>query len=53
MQLAALLSPGVLEYEPLVHGSAADAPSAQYEPAGHRSHAVLPASFWKVPATHL
>ena len=28
MQLAALLSPGVLEYEPLVHGSAADAPAA-------------------------
>ena len=33
------------------HGSGADAPSAQYEPAVQSRHAVLPLSFMNLPAT--
>ena len=43
----------MLLYVPSSHGSAADAPSAQYDPGVHASHAVSPASSWKVPAAHL
>ena len=46
-----LCSPVWLLNSPAGHGSAAAAPSAQYEPGGQASHAVLPASCWKVPAT--
>ena len=40
-------------WRPDGHGSAADAPSAQYEPAVQSKHAVLPLSFMNLPATHL
>ena len=43
--------PGVLLKEPSVHGSGAEAPASQYEPATHSKHAVLPLSFMNLPAT--
>ena len=42
-----------LECEPSVHGSAAAAPSAQYEPGVHGSHTSWPGLAWKVPGSHL
>ena len=45
--------PVALEYVPVGHGTGTDVPSGQYDPATHGSHAVLPVSFWKVPAAHL
>ena len=41
------------EYEPSLHGSGADAPSAQYEPGTHTWHSVRPVSFMNLPAPHL
>lgn len=38
-----------LEYEPAGHGSGADAPSGQYDPASHATQPVEPVSFWNVP----
>ena len=38
---------------PALHGSAAAAPSAQYEPGVHGPHTSWPGSAWKVPASHL
>ena len=35
------------------HGSAADAPASQYEPATHSKHAVSPGPDWYLPASHL
>ena len=43
----------MLLYEPSKHGSAAEEPSAQNEPAMHVLHAVSPAPSWKVPLAHL
>ena len=40
-------------WRPDGHGSAADAPASQYEPATHSKHAVSPGSCWYLPATHL
>ena len=40
-------------WRPDGHGSAADAPSAQYEPATHSKHAVSPDASWYLPAAHL
>ena len=51
--MLAFTRPSVLLYEPVRHGSAADAPSSQYEPAGHVAHAVSPPSSWYLPAAHL
>ena len=34
------------------HGSAADAPLGQNDPASHSEHAVCPATAWYVPASH-
>ena len=48
-----LTSPGVLLYEPSKHGSAADEPSAQNEPAKQEKHAVAPLAFMKEPPAHL
>ena len=48
-----LTSPGVLLYEPSKHGSAADEPSAQNEPAKQEKHAVAPLAFMKEPPSHL
>ena len=45
--------PGVLLKEPSVHGSGAEAPASQYEPATQTEHAVLPLSFMNLPASHL
>ena len=42
MQLSACHRSVPLEYEPDGHGSGADAPSAQNEPATHAAHAVAP-----------
>ena len=53
MQPLAAPRPVELEYVPSLHGKAAEAPSAQYDPAGHVSHPVLPLSSWKLPAVHL
>ena len=36
-----------------MHGSAAAAPSAQYEPGVHGPHTSWPGVAWKVPASHL
>ena len=41
------------EYEPSAHGSAALAPSGQYKPGSHATHACSPSSGWYLPATHL
>ena len=40
------------EYEPDAHGSAALAPSGQYEPGSQATHACSPSSAWYLPATH-
>ena len=40
-------------WRPDGHGSAADAPASQYEPATHSKHAVSPGPCWYLPATHL
>ena len=53
MQSLAAPSPVELEYVPSLHGKAAEAPCAQYEPAGHVEHAVSPLSSWYLPAAHL
>ena len=45
--------PSTLLKVPSWHGSAADAPSPQYEPATHSTHAVAPASAWYLPTAHL
>ena len=45
--------PGVLLKEPSVHGSGAEAPASQYEPATHSKHAVWPLAFMNVPAPQL
>ena len=37
-----------LEYEPLLHGSAALAPSGQYEPGSQAAHVCSPLSAWYV-----
>ena len=42
MQLSACHKSVPLEYEPDGHGSGADAPSAQNDPATHAEHAVAP-----------
>ena len=42
-----------MEYEPSLHGSAALAPSGQYEPDVHGPHTSWPGVAWKVPASHL
>ena len=41
------------EYVPSAHGSGALAPSGQYEPGSHATHARSPSSGWYLPATHL
>ena len=46
VQLSACHRSVPLEYEPDGHGSGADAPSAQYDPATHAKHAVLPLALW-------
>ena len=50
---SALLRSVRCEYEPSLHGSGADAPSAQYEPGTHTWHSVMPDSFMNLPAPHL
>ena len=40
-------------WRPDGHGSAADAPASQYEPATHSKHAVSPGPCWYLPASHL
>ena len=42
VQLSACHRSVSLEYEPEGHGSGADAPSAQNDPATHAEHAVAP-----------
>eukprot|EP00964_Phaeocystis_antarctica_P013588 scaffold7455_cov72-Phaeocystis_antarctica.AAC.2 len=42
-----------LEYEPSTHGSAAPAPSRQYEPGSQATHLSSPSSAWYLPAAHL
>ena len=42
-----------LEYEPFLHGSAALAPSGQYEPGSQATHVCSPSLVWYVPAAHL
>ena len=49
---ALLLSPLALLCVPGGHGSAAEAPGAQYEPGGQTWHSVLPLSFMNFPASH-
>ena len=44
-----LPSPVLLLNVPSRHGSGAEAPCSQYEPATHSKHAVLPMSFMNVP----
>ena len=46
VQLSACHRSVPLEYEPDGHGSGADAPSAQNEPATHAAHAVAPLELW-------
>ena len=53
LQPASEVSPKDDEKRPDGHGSAADAPSTQYEAASHATHAVLPPFSWYVPAAHL
>ena len=38
---------------PALHGSAALAPSLQYEPGVHGLHVCWPSWSWKLPAAHL
>ena len=40
-------------WRPDGHGSAADDPASQYEPATHSKHAVSPGPCWYLPAAHL
>ena len=42
VQLSACHKSVALEYLPATHGSGADAPSAQNDPATHAEHAVVP-----------
>ena len=49
---SALLRLAALECEPAAHGSAAAAPSAQYEPGVHGLHSVCSTTSWKVPSVH-
>ena len=53
MQSEAAPSPVELEKVPSTHGRAAEAPSAQYDPATHVAHAVFPDDSWYLPAAHL
>ena len=53
MQSLAAPSPVELENEPSTHGSAAEEPCVQYDPAGHVEHAVSPWSSWYLPASQL
>ena len=53
VQLSACHRSVPLEYEPDGHGSGADAPSAQNEPAVQTLQAVAPSVSWKVLALHL
>ena len=46
VQLSACHRSVLLEYEPDGHGSGADAPSAQNDPATHAAHAVMPLELW-------
>ena len=45
--------PDVLLNDPSLHGSGADAPASQYEPAVHSKQDVWPCPDWYVPASHL
>ena len=49
LRLARLVA---LEYEPFLHGSAALAPSGQYEPGSQATHACSPSLGWYLPAAH-
>ena len=42
-----------IECVPFLHGSAALAPSGQYEPGSQATHACSPSLAWYVPAAHL
>ena len=48
-----LPSPLLLLKLPAAHGSGADAPASQYEPATHSRHAVAPLALVNVPASQL
>ena len=48
-----LPSPLLLLKLPAAHGSGADAPASQYEPATHSRHAVAPLALMNVPASQL
>ena len=48
-----LPSPEELLNVPSEHGSGADAPASQYEPALHSWHSSLPLSFINLPASQL
>ena len=45
--------PGMLLKEPSRHGSGAEAPDSQNEPASHTKQAVLPLSFMNLPDSQL
>ena len=45
--------PDVLLNDPSLHGSGADAPASQYEPAVHSKQDVSPCPDWYVPASHI
>ena len=42
-----------LEYDPFLHGSAAPAPSGQYEPGLQATHPSSPPLAWYLPAAHM
>ena len=48
-----LPSPLLLLKLPAAHGSGADAPALQYEPATHSRHAVAPLALMNLPASQL
>ena len=48
-----LPSPLLLLKLPAAHGSGADAPASQYEPAAHSRHAVAPLALMNEPALQL
>ena len=43
----------LLEYVPSLHGSAALAPTGQYDPSLQATHVFSPSPAWYVPAVHL
>ena len=53
MHWPSLPRPGVLLNEPSLHGSGAEEPCSQYEPATQSKHAVWPLWFMKLPAAQL